>query len=640
MRAIVPYPVPPDKRGLRLPGPARNRATITQSYVRRRLAAPRPGGGPLDSRFRSFPLSPPAPYVTSNLRLLAIPVLTLSLLSFGPAQAAKPKEPVAAVAEAVVPEAPSVSVDDPEAQFHIMVGEMAANRSQPGVAATEFLAALEKVPDPALAARATGLALSAGNAALLQATARRWLEIEPNNMDPREVLLQLALQRPDLDEAYEHSDAIINGHGGGRDDGFRHVALLLAQQNGKPDTAIAVLRRLVEQYPKEAGAYYASALVALRYEQADAAEIAAREAVRLRPDSKDNTLLLIGVLVKQQKLDESDATLDGLTKRNKKERAELRLAYAKLLLESNQRERARTQLERVLKDDSKNEDALYALGVFNANDGKLALAKKQFQSLIKSQERGSDAHFQLGRIAEREKDWDTALSEFQLVSAGPQALDAAVRRAAVLAQLGRSGEAREMLAEMREQFPPLAPRLRLAEGEILLEAGRPEEALASYNDALRGSPNDPDLLYGRSLVHDKIGDQAAAEADLRAIIAAKPDDARALNALGYLLTVNGKPERLPEAQDLIGKALTLDPEDAAIIDSMGWVKYKLGQNEDARGYLLKAYEKTPDPEIAAHLGEVLWALGQRDEARALWSRALDESPGHRVVVETMKRLTP
>ena len=382
----------------------------------------------------------PAPKVTPNFRLLAIPALMLSFLC---AAAEKPAA-IAASAEAPpAPEAAPIAIA-PEAQFHIMVGEMAANRGQPGVAATEFLAALESVPDPALAARATGLAISAGSGALLEQTARRWLEIEPSNMEPREVILQLALQRDNVDEAYTQSDAIINGHGGGRDDGFRHVALMMAQQPGKSDTAVAVLKRLVEQYPQEPGAYYASALVALRYEQVEAAEVAAREAVRLRPESRDNTLLLIGVLVKQQKLDESDKTLDALTKRNKKESADLRLAYAKLLLESNQRERARAQLERILKDSPKNEDALYALGVFNVNDGKTAQAKKQFETLTKSLERGSDAHFQLGRIAEREKDWDAALAEYQYVSSGPQALDAAVRRAAVLAQLGRTGEARAM----------------------------------------------------------------------------------------------------------------------------------------------------------------------------------------------------
>lgn len=574
--------------------------------------------------------------MTLNFRKLALPALLLSLLT---SAAALAQDAPAIAADA--PDQPdAVGVSDPEAQFHIMTGEMAANRGQPGLAATEFLVALKTVPDPALAARATGLAISAGNGSLLEATARRWLEIEPNNMDPREVILQLGLQRADADETYTQADAIINGHAGGRDDGFRHVALLMAQQPGKSDTALSVLRRLVEQYPKEPGAYYATALVTLRYDQADAAETAAREAVRLQPASRENTLLLIGVLVKQQKLDEADSTLDALTRRNKKESGDLRLAYAKLLLESNQRERARGQLEKILKDNPKNEDALFALGVFNVNDGKLDLARKQFQPLTKNIERASDAHFQLGRIAERQKQYEDALTEYKQVNTGPQALDAAVRRAAVLAQLGRTGEARQMLAEMRTQFPPLAQRLRMAEGEILLEANKPEEALAAYNDALREAPNDADLLYGRSLVYDRTGDQAASEADLRAIIQAKPDDARALNALGYLLTVNGKPERLPEAQELIGKALKLDPDDSAIIDSMGWVKYKLGQNEDARGYLQQAYDRTPDPEIAAHLGEVLWVLGQRDEARLVWTRALNESPGHKAVVETMQRLIP
>lgn len=581
--------------------------------------------------------------MTVYLRRFALPALALSVLLAAPAALAAgkpaPLPPAADAPDKVKPaEVPEV-VSNPEAQFHLMLGEMAANRSQPGVAAVEFLEALKTFPDPILAARAATMAYTAGDIGLLEKIARRWLEIEPNSMEAREVILHVSLRQSDVDEAVTQSKAIIEGHGGGRDDGFRQIALMMVRDGNNVATAMNTLNRLAEQYPKESGMHYAIALLALRTDKLDIAETAAREARRLSPDSKENSLLLVGVLVKQKKLDESDTVIDALAKKNKAQRDDIRLAYARLLLEADQRSRARGQLERIVKDNPKSEDALYALGVFDLNDGKVAEARQAFTKLSKSPERGVDAHFQLGRVAEREKDWNLALKEYEQVTSGNQALDAALRRAAVLAKLGRIDDARAQLQQMRIQFPPLGPRLRSAEAEMLLEAGKTNEALATYTDALRDAPDDADFLYGRSLVYEKLNRQKESEADLRAILAKNPDDARALNALGYLLVVNS-PDRLKEAQKLIGKAMQIEPEDAAIIDSMGWVSYKLGQKEDARDLLKKAYERNQDPEIAAHLGEVLWVLGQRDEARAVWQRALAEEPDHRALNETMKRLNP
>lgn len=537
----------------------------------------------------------------------------------------------------IEPAEPEAGTSNPEAQFHIMTGEMAANRGRPELAAQEFMAALKTVPDAALAARTTGLALSSGNLALTEAAARRWLEIDSTSLEAREVILRLALQRGSAAEVYEQAAAIVRGHAGGPDEGFRHAALLLAQDADKPELSLTLMQKLVDEFPGLAGAHYAMGLLALRFGQTEAAEKSAREALRLAPDTKDYALLLAGVLVKRGQLAESDKIIDRLARKHSAERDDMRMAYAKLLLESEQRERAREQLQLVLKNNPKNPDARFALGVFAYNDGELGEARKQFEALAKDPERGSDAQFQLGRIAERQRRYEDALRHYEAVSNGAQALDAAVRRAGVLAQLERTGEARAMLEQMRRQFPPLNHRLRLAEGELLAEAGKYDEALAAYNDGLRETPQDADLLYGRSLVYDRLGKLPEAEADLRAIIAKQPDDARALNALGYMLVVNTP--RLEEARQLVAKALEITPDDAAVIDSMGWVQFKLGQTEEARSLLQKAYSKAKDPEIAAHLGEVLWVLGQRDEARQVWDKALEQEPGHRVLKETMQRLT-
>jgi tetratricopeptide (TPR) repeat protein len=186
-------------------------------------------------------------------------------------------------------------------------------------------------------------------------------------------------------------------------------------------------------------------------------------------------------------------------------------------------------------------------------------------------------------------------------------------------------------------MPMFATRFYLAEGELLIEADANDEALALYNRALREHPEEPDLLYGRSLVHERLKDMRAAEADLRQILKDDADDARAMNALGYMLTVHT--DRLDEARKLVTRALEITPEDAAAIDSLGWIEFRQGRHGEARRLLEKAFSKVKDPEIAAHLGEVLWTLGARDEARAIWEAALTRDPDHRVLRDTVQRLT-
>jgi tetratricopeptide (TPR) repeat protein len=156
--------------------------------------------------------------------------------------------------------------------------------------------------------------------------------------------------------------------------------------------------------------------------------------------------------------------------------------------------------------------------------------------------------------------------------------------------------------------------------------------------ALQKTPDSTDLLYDHAMMAEKLDRMDVLEANLRKVIQIKPDYAHAYNALGY--TFADRNTRLPEAYDLIDRALKLAPDDPFIIDSMGWVLYRLGKNEESLGYLKRAFDLRPDPEIAAHLGEVLWSAGQHDEARKVWNMALKGDPDNTVLVTTVKKFTP
>lgn len=560
----------------------------------------------------------------------------LLLLASSPVLAVQPPAPPTDTPTAATAAAPELTPQQrATAQYHVMAGEMAAGREQPALAAREFLAALRLVPDLELAQRATALAVAGRDETLALAAARRWQELEPQSMEAREVVARIALRQGRLGEVLDQTRAIIKGHAGGPAEGFDQVAVILGQTGAdRADGALATLQQLVSEWPDLAGAHHALGVLALRQERLPLAEQAALKAQALAPKTREHRLLHVGVLAKQDRIAEADAIVDGLAKDDPRA-LELRMGYAKLLLESGRREAARAQLGTILKANPKYVDARFALGVLAFNDRDYAGAETQLSGLLEGP-RAADAAFELARIAEARKDYPKALEYYGRITRGTQAIEASIRSAAVLVQSGKAAEGRQRLRDLREQYPPFAERLHLAEGEILVEAGQLDEALALYTDALAGDPDNNDLIYGRSLVYERLKRIDLAEKDLRRMLSAEPEDARALNALGYMLAVHTR--RFDEAHDLVKRALAIEPDDAAIIDSMGWIQFKRGKVEDARDWLIKAFSRFPDPEVAAHLGEVLWSLGQKDEARAIWQNALQASPEHPVLNETIRRL--
>ncbi len=522
-----------------------------------------------------------------------------------------------------------------QAQYHVLAGEMAAGRQQPEMAAEEFLKALAFAPDAQLAARATALALAAGREDLALTASRKWHQIDPNSLDAREVITRLTLRAGLTDEAFEQCEAIVKDHPGGIEDGFRHVALLLSQEPDKSDAALALMDRLVALYPKHSSAYRAKALLAQRFNHGDVAEVAAREAVKLDPTSRDAAMLLASILIKKGGVAEADGLVDGAVK-NAKNAADLRLGYARLLIESNQRDAAHVQLQKVLAIEPNNGDALLALALLALEEKKLDEAEARLRDLAKLPDKQMDATYFLGRVAELRNRPEQALAQYEKVTSGNQALDALVRRATMLGKLKRMPEAREIFEQLRHQYSPLATRFYVGEGEMLIDAGQNSEALTLYNTALQQDPDDGDLLYARSLAFERLNQIDHAEADLKNLLEKAPDDARALNALGYMLTVHTN--RYEEAQKLIAHAMELSPNDPAVIDSMGWLQFKQGRAKDALPLLQKAMSLLPDPEIAAHLGEVLWTLGDKEQAHSVLNGALKTAPDNALLRDTVNRL--
>jgi tetratricopeptide (TPR) repeat protein len=242
----------------------------------------------------------------------------------------------------------------------------------------------------------------------------------------------------------------------------------------------------------------------------------------------------------------------------------------------------------------------------------------------------------LGQIAEEQKQWPQAVQWYDGISDGEHLLPARMRTANAIAKQGKLDEARAFLKRVAADNPEDEAQLTVTEAQLLREAHRNQDAFQLLGEALRKEPDQPELLYDYALTAEKLERFDVLESNLKKLIQVRPDHAHAYNALGYSWAERNM--RLPEAKKLIEKALELSPDDAFIIDSLGWVLYREGDLKGAAEQLRRAYSGRPDADIGAHLGEVLWVMGEREEADRVWQESLKSSPDNETLQKTIKRL--
>lgn len=525
---------------------------------------------------------------------------------------------------------------DAALNYHILAGEMAAQRGVYDEAAAQFLQAAALSEEPELAEKAARFALYSGGVDAARLAVDYWIAWQPGALPARELALNLYLARDDRVAVMSHAKAIINLHPEGSAAGFRTVALILSSDPGKADLALGLLRDLVSEYASSEEARYALALAALRLERFDTAISESEAVITSRRDWVDAYLLKATAEVRAGRLDDADITMKRvrtLDPRNEK----VILDYARLLLDSGYEKRAAREFTRVLTVSRNNTDALYALGLLSLDSNKFDTAYSYFKRMYESvdtQNSGEAAYF-LGVTEESRQNYQEALDWYTQINTGNFVFEASQRRAYMYYKLGDLDKARQYLRQLRLLYPRQELKLILTEADLLYEERDYTAAVELYDEALAQFPEDTDLLYGRALILSELNHIDRAEADLRLILKEQPNDSRSLNALGYILTNHST--RFEEALGYITAALEQAPDDAAILDSMGWVQYRLGNLDTSLKYLENAYQRQRDAEIAAHLGEVLWKMGNTQKARKIWQDALEQNPDHPVLNETIQR---
>jgi tetratricopeptide (TPR) repeat protein len=524
---------------------------------------------------------------------------------------------------------------EPDASYHLLMAEIALERSEYLVAAQEYLHAAEGSADLEVARRSTEFAFNYGFDTYALRSANRWEKLDPENPISHSYLGRLYFRLNDLDRAYRHYDIALGPEVERVDADYLTLAADLAGE-GKPRRALVLVERFTEANSGAPGAWLALANTAMQAADAGFALESASRAFDLAPDWEQAQVAVARALLLSG---ETDAALDLINELLEPVPSlELELEYVRLLAAAGDTAAAIERLDGLGRQYGDQPEILRTRGIINLQAGEQDAAWRDYSQLLSAGFNVNESFYYLGRIAfERQRYMQSARLHARIVS-GRYLVPAQLSISQAYALLEDPETGLNHLQQFAELYPKHAFEIMPAKARLLVSMDRTTEALEVYDRALLYKPDTESLLLARGSLLESDGDLDDAISDFRRAVDIAPDSALALNALGY--TLANRTKRYREAYRYIKRALELDPDNAAIIDSMGWVQYRRGRLPDALTYLERAHELMPDPEVSAHLGEVLWAHGDLEAAGQIWGQALQENSDSPVLNETVLRFNP
>lgn len=525
------------------------------------------------------------------------------------------------------------SEEEKSAGMHRAAGDIALESDDYLLAAQEYRKAAELSNDPAIAYKATRLAFGLGFNDEALIAAKRWLELDSDSDEARIYVAQLELRLGNLKAARNGFRTIIEG---GREPPDQLLLdLLPVFANEDPENVDKLVRMLAKPYKESALAHFAVAATALQAGDLEHAKERAMIAAEIDPEWVRPKLLYARAMLLDGQRDEAIDYTSRIIGDDPDPDPDARMELALMLMSAGRDEDALSQVNQVLLEQSERTDALRLMAIINFRLNNLDAAWDDFEDLLASGRYRMDALYYLARIADYRDEKDKAIRLYSQVKDGQNAL-AAQRRASALIAFEQEDPqlALQRLDEFADDNPQHAVDMVVARAQLLASLDRHDEALEEYDRAVSFRPDNEGMALGRAELLLQMGRLDAAVKAYRGAVKRWPNSAMSLNALGY--TLADRTDEYREAEKLIRKALKLDPESPAIIDSMGWVLYKRGKHEAALEQLEIAYEKFPDPEVAAHLVEVLAVLDREDEALELLEASELKHPEHELLQKVRK----
>ncbi len=522
--------------------------------------------------------------------------------------------------------------------YQVLAAEVALQRNQPAPAYQTYLALARDTHDPRMAQRATEIALAAQSPADALSAANLWRQYAPASNRASQVdAALLVLSGKPADAQPMLARELARSPSDARGAAILALQALMARS---PDRvgSLAVLQDLLKNDMNRPEARLAIARQQLAIDDKAGAAQSLRQALQIRPDYLPAALMLSQMGPEERAA--GIVSFEKYVRQNPKSR-DARLALSQLYLADDRLDDAQKQFETMRKLDAKDPTPLMALALIKVQQKKLDEATGYLKQYVQVGEKNpatdvGQGYVYLAQIAiEQGNDALAAQWLDKIDQTSQHYLPAQVTRAQLLQKQGKTDEARKVLDNLQVSDPRDAAVIARTDASILFTAKRYKEAETRLSRAVDDFPDDPDLRYDYAMAAERNAHYVTMEKQLRELIRTQPDNPQAYNALGYSLA--DRNQRLPEASKLIEKASTLAPNDAFIMDSLGWVKYRMGDTPAATQILRRAYDLQPNAEIGAHLGEVLWKSGAQDEARSAWRAAQKLEPDNDTLVQTLKR---
>ncbi len=532
---------------------------------------------------------------------------------------------------------PAVALTD-RLLYEFLLGDIAAQRGRPELAAQAYLDLAKTTRDPRVARRAAQLTFEAHQYDQSVEAFKLWQQLEPSSPLAKQMLVSLLLSGGKLKEARPHVDELLAADPQNIGRSFMNLYGLLARVPDK-SAALDWLIEVAHPYPKVPEAHWALAQSASVANKHELALSEAHEAVTLRPDW-DIAVVLEAQLM-QRKDPEASAALLKRYLESHDDKKDVRLFYARMLLEQKKYIPAREEFGRLLQQRPGSPELAFAIAMISLQLGELDRAEQELRQALASKGKDKDddtLNYYLGQLGEAKKDEAMALQHYRQIKGGEHLYASQLRVAYLLNKTGKLDEARKTLKSTKPKDDAQRVQLLMIESQFLREAKKYDESFKVLTQGLEKFPNEPELLYQSALIADKLNKSDAFEQLLRKLIKVDPNNAHPYNALGYSWLERNV--RVAEAMELVEKAYKLAPDDIAIVDSMGWGYFRLGQYDKSIAFLRRAYQANPDPEIAAHLGEALWMSGDKAGAQQVWSENSKANPKNETLQAVIKRFIP
>jgi len=524
-----------------------------------------------------------------------------------------------------------------DAAAHLLQAELALQSNDYLEAAQEYRKAAELSSSVDVARQATRVSYSFGFNEEALRSAKRWQELDNDSDEALLYVAQLQLRMGKLRQSRRNLKKLIER--GDEDADKRLLSLVQVLSQEDSEDADKVMRALAKPYKDSPYAHYATAAMAMQAGDTDYAEEHALRAMELDPEWIKAKLLYARTLLLAGRQDEAIDYTARIIGDDPDPDPDARMELALMMMSAGRDDDALSQINQILLEQPARADALRLMAIINFRLENLDAAWDDFQDLLASGRYTMDALYYLARIADYREEHDRAIRLYTQVQTGPNAVVSQRRAGALIAyQLEDPQRALQQFEDFGHNSPSYAVDMLLATAQLQASLERYDDALGNYDKFLKYRPDEESAVLGRAellLRMDRVDD---AVAQYRAAVKRWPDSAMSMNALGY--TLADRTDEYKEAEKLIRKAFKLDPESPAIIDSLGWVLYKLGDYDEALVALNKAYKKLDDPEVASHIVEVLAAMDKQDEALAVLEAAESKDPDSAMLHDVRERFFP